>query len=449
MFTAVPFGTAFASPAENPQQQEQLIHQQVIMGYFDVWRGNEWQDTNNDGVPDAKGDKNKKTKPFTYSLDEKVKEGWQITRVEVQYPFSENEYVEAGGRMTDPAGNPLPGMMAWGDFWDNYLIYLPQNLSVNIYDKDLANGKAQVQWNLDLEYLNKRYSLDLTKPENRTRIGYEVKDISKMVEGWRWYLPGIIKWYGIKEAVPDFSTKLEKNKFSNVKPGEKLTSTVTYSLNKDHPQAEIAWLRLHHVIDGKEYPITLEPLNPADKPNEKGYIELQPGESKTYRYSFTAQNTPSKIVSRINPISTSQDRDWSNNRDEAIVEVAGCDISVKLTPQNLDGKWLISGSEQIKIFCVTKRKDNLPIQIPVRLTVNGPAGTKVQTFTLAPGGKNQYNYVFTATSSGTYTITAEAWPTGDIKDIYPADNKDQITISVVKENLPPGDSRTRANLGGR
>ncbi|MDO7785793.1 Athe_2463 domain-containing protein [Desulforamulus aquiferis] len=119
-------------------------------------------------------------------------------------------------------------------------------------------------------------------------------------------------------SVPlDFSVKLEVEKFENVKPGDKITSTVTYTLSKEYPKPERAWLRLHHVVNATEYPITLEPLNPADNPDVSGYVTFRPGESKTYRYTFTVQDLSRKILARINPVDSSQDADWSNNRDEA------------------------------------------------------------------------------------------------------------------------------------
>ncbi|AEG61975.1 Athe_2463 domain-containing protein [Desulforamulus ruminis] len=121
----------------------------------------------------------------------------------------------------------------------------------------------------------------------------------------------------LKTEIPDFSVSLEVDRFKNVEPGDKITSTVTYTLNPDHPQPEKAWLRLHHVVSGVEYPITLEPLEPQDTPDPDGFLTFQPGESKTYRYTFTVQDQPSKILARINPVDIDQDQDWSNNRDEA------------------------------------------------------------------------------------------------------------------------------------
>jgi len=61
LLAAVPAGAALALP----QGEEQVAKQEVIMGYFDVWKGNEWQDTNNDGSPNEPGQTGKVTKTFS------------------------------------------------------------------------------------------------------------------------------------------------------------------------------------------------------------------------------------------------------------------------------------------------------------------------------------------------------------------------------------------------
>jgi hypothetical protein len=45
---------------------------------------------------------------------------------------------------------------------------------------------------------------------------------------------------------------------------------VAYKLNPDHPKAERAWLRLHHVVGDLEYPVQLHPVNDAPVPDADG-----------------------------------------------------------------------------------------------------------------------------------------------------------------------------------
>ncbi|MCG8402402.1 MAG: hypothetical protein MJA84_12560, partial [Firmicutes bacterium] len=160
LLAAVPTGAALALV----QGEEQIVKQEVIMGYFDVWKGNEWQDTNNDGGPDQPGQTGKTTKPFSYSAADKLNE-YQLTRVEVKYPFGSDEYIAAGGRQYGPDGKPAD--MTWDRFRKDYLNYLPQNLSVQVTSKDLAVGEATVQWGLDLIPKEQPHGvLDLKDPEN-------------------------------------------------------------------------------------------------------------------------------------------------------------------------------------------------------------------------------------------------------------------------------------------
>ncbi len=152
-----------------------------------------------------------------------------------------------------------------------------------------------------------------------SRYSFGMGRLFRIVNGQMRYLT--IPLAPTLEAVPpDFSVTLEKEKFANVvKPGEKITFTVTYMLNKDHPKEERAWLRLHHQVGDTEHKVTLTPLNPADKPDANGYILVKPGESKTYQGTITVQSTSCKIIGRINPVDTGQDKDWSNNRAEAVI----------------------------------------------------------------------------------------------------------------------------------
>ncbi len=316
---AVPTGAAFALPSD--QAQEQIIKQEVIVGYFDAWKGSNWLDTNNDGTPDVPGQTNKGTKPFDYSAEDKLSE-WQITRVEVTYPFEEEEYTSAGGRQYGPDGKPA--QMNWEAFNRNYLKYLPKNLTAQIATSlNLNTGTASVQWGLDLIELNQGGTLDLKDPENRKYIGYEPADIGNMVEGWRWYLPAIITWYGVPKQViqpPDFSVTLDRYEFQKMNPGDKITLTATYKLNANHPQPERAKLGALHVV-GASYPVVLEPLNPGNALDNEGVIEFNPGESKQYKIAVTVQNRNSVVQAKVWPADTSIDADWSNNRAEAQIRL--------------------------------------------------------------------------------------------------------------------------------
>ena len=113
-FLSVLILTATAGAAE-----EQLIKQEVIASYFDVWRSGDWQDTDNDGEVD-KPDQRKKAE-FTYTAEELLDE-YIITRAEVIEPVDEDLYNEAGGRKTQANGEA--GEMPWDEFNNWYNVWL-------------------------------------------------------------------------------------------------------------------------------------------------------------------------------------------------------------------------------------------------------------------------------------------------------------------------------------
>ncbi|WP_031518175.1 hypothetical protein [Desulfofalx alkaliphila] len=310
LLLAVPVGTALALP----QNEEQIVKQEVIMGYFDIWKGSQWQDTNNDGNPDMPGQTGKSTKPFNYSAADELGR-YELTRVEVQYPFTPDEYITAGGRTSGPDGQPWintnPGeeVMPMQKFHEYYLAYLPQNLTVQVTSQDLAAGSATVQWGLDLVPLTS--ALNIKDEENRRYIGYEPANISNLVEGWRWYLPGIITWYGVPvDGVYDFSVELDEQWFGDIAPGTKIASKVRFKLNEDAPGPAAARLSLVHHVNGTDYNIV---LNPAED-------VYQPGEVKEYTYSFTAQSVDSEIITTIEPVVVT-DPNLENNEDRAYVNI--------------------------------------------------------------------------------------------------------------------------------
>lgn len=124
--------------------------------------------------------------------------------------------------------------------------------------------------------------------------------------------------------------------------------------------------------------------------------------------------------------------DWpGDNRKEVPYTVKGkdYDIKVKILQGNPYGTYTLSTSDMFVNVEVT-RKDNLPGSLPVHLTITGGDQTVDQNITLDAGE----NYVFetyniTAYQSGSYTIQAQAWPSGNSwEDIYPPDNTDSMTL---------------------
>ncbi|SFH34078.1 hypothetical protein SAMN05660649_04812 [Desulfotomaculum arcticum] len=420
-------GTALAEP------QEQLFLRQVSVGNFDVWQHTDgrWQDTDQCGQPDPYGLTNKTLKPEVFTLPQtQYTSGFTVTRVEIEYDFTlTNEELKSAGRSE-----------SWDIFNAKYITKLPNKYKAEKIGEDLAQGTVTVQKTLDLM----PELLDLKDPAVREELVMTDQDFSDLAQGWRWYTPVLINWYGVpRQALqpPDFSVTLDKHEFKNMDPGDKVTLTATYKLNDDHPQPEKAKLGAFHVI-GAEYPVTLEPLDPKDAPDNDSVIEFQPGEQKQYRITVTVQNRNSVVQAKVWPADASNDADWSNNSDEASILVPVNDIMVEILPSM--NPWETNNlPDLVETTISVTRKENSGGNLPVKLTVQGPAGNKTFTFNLAPGQYENRPYNFTVSNTGNYNIKAEAWPSdGSWTDAHPEDNVDTEVIKVIYYQLPePTDSK--------
>ncbi|CCO08858.1 Athe_2463 domain-containing protein [Desulforamulus hydrothermalis] len=282
-----------------------------------------------------------------------------------------------------------------------------------------------------------------------TKYTFGMGRLFHMKNGNIWYLTIPLTPLALT-ADPDFSVTLEVEKFRDTKPGDKVTSTVTYKLNQDHPRAERAWLRLHHQVGNTEYPVKLQPLNPADAPNSNGYVTFQPGESKTYKYTFTVQSTSKKIIARINPVDSANDKDWNNNRDEADI-FSGYDVGITVVSQYGKDISIERGkTDTLPFLAIIKRYDQEGGTIPVKLTLTGPGGTVTKILNMTSGQRIDVPYKFTVNSTPkTYKVHGEVWPPDKSwEDIKPKNNVSEASITTKTFGLAPGENEIRVNLGG-
>ncbi|MCL6478853.1 MAG: hypothetical protein K6T65_10595 [Peptococcaceae bacterium] len=271
-----------------------------------------------------------------------------------------------------------------------------------------------------------------------TKYAWGIGRMWHIKNGQLWYVTIPIAPEALLPAAPDLSTNLETDSFTGAKPGEKITSTVAYRLNPDHPRPERALVRMHHAVNGQEYRMQLQPVNGAPVPDGNGYITLNPGDEKIYSYTFTVQEIPTRILSRIDPVDVKEDKNWDNNLAEATVVPSSYDIKVEV----VSDKYVYESFGGAKAFVPMKiyvtRKDIIPGDIQAELSVSGPVSSYTKTITLPPGGQYVARYEFGA-DPGSYTLSAEAWPDG-LEDAYPPDNRDAATVTVKNVEMPKPDS---------
>lgn len=170
-------GLALAAPREQP------IKHEIRVVSLDIWKHTDgrWQDIDKCGKPDYYGWKGK-TLSRTYTLPEDEWKGkYELTRVVVEYPFTAEQF--------EKCGRPE----SWDAFEENVERFKPANYSVTKTDENLLEGKVTVKRTMDLE----PKLLNLKDPKVREELGMNKKSFSNLAEGWRWYLPVLITWYGV------------------------------------------------------------------------------------------------------------------------------------------------------------------------------------------------------------------------------------------------------------
>lgn len=297
-------GTVPAGAASAVTGQEMIVKQQVAIGYFDIWQhvNGKWQDTNQDGVPDALGDTGKNYQD-TFGASEFL-DRYDLTRVEVQWPFGPDEYnnTPAGAAPDFVKANPdIP----WEGIKSDYLTHLPDNLSVWKSSEDLSQGKVTVGWTLDISPWNT--ALDLTDANVRAQLGLDQRQFEKLAHGYRWYLPVLITWYGVpKKPAPDMYVKALDPGTSEVIPGNAYNGTVVFGLAADYKTPVQGTLTLTN----NGYPV----------PGVDGQtVTFNPGEEKSFNFTYHGDAGGCKLVAKIHPVDPPADRDWSNNTKEVYV----------------------------------------------------------------------------------------------------------------------------------
>ncbi|MBM7854954.1 hypothetical protein JOC37_001334 [Desulfohalotomaculum tongense] len=144
--------------------------------------------------------------------------------------------------------------------------------------------------------------------------------------GRMWHQSGGSVWYltiplaPVAQSAPDFSVVFDQVEYNDIQPGAPVEGTVRFKLAEGHTKPETAKLTLVHEVGGNEWPVRLTAINPADSLPSNGVIEFKPGEEKAYKFKVTAQSEGTTLIVRVNPV-TSEDINWENNRDEAIINI--------------------------------------------------------------------------------------------------------------------------------
>lgn len=240
----------------------------------------------------------------------------------------------------------------------------------------------------------------------------------------------------IKVIAPDFYARIDPHQVQ-AEPGQGLTFKATFGLKPTFPQAARALVRAFHVVNGVEYPVQIVLNGVPVAPDQP--VEFQPGEEKQGTVAVTAQESDSRVVVKINPVGTSEDADWSDNRDEAVISVTPpcTDISVSIGASEA----VVMSGDTVTVYVTVRRANDGPDrEVPVSVSlVSSRGGSKTWSISLPRGGAKSLSATFTlsAGSPVDVTFTAEAWPQG-VEDCAPGNNRASTVVGVdVPPDLPP------------
>ncbi len=263
-------GMAFANP------QEQFILHEIKLGSFDVWQhtNGTWQDTDDCGEVDPYGLENKEVRE-TYAYPEsEYASQFTPTRATIDHNFTlTNDELANAGRSE-----------GWDNFREDYLRYLPSSYSASRESLNLEEGTITVLKKFDLEPM----SLDLKDPTVRAELGMDDQDFSNLAQGWRWYTPVLVTWYGVPNnpEINLVASSIDPGIPGNeAEPGERYTATVKFKcfgtgLAENVPIAAYNG-EYRATLKKNGQPITID--------------NFAPGDIKTYTFNWTAGSSDTEL----------------------------------------------------------------------------------------------------------------------------------------------------------
>ena len=288
---AVPFiGTALAS-----QGQEQLVHQQFSTAYWSIWKHSNgtWQNTGKPG--------DNKVHTYEYSLPQNKLKKYAITRIEVTtgYGFDPVAYQQVGG------WNGL----SYTDYERIYLSHTPDDLTCINNDQDLVAGTVTAKWSFNLlptwPPVDRRAALDLKDDENRYLVGFDSSQYANAVEGWLWFLPAHIKWYGIPLAPQDNLAVVITESPEEAAKGESITVKGELTTDSETPPVTtvVRWsVNGQNVYEG---PVTVDKIRQLNLP-------------------LTISATDTTVLVEVNPYCNqpANELTWEDNKDTATIKIS-------------------------------------------------------------------------------------------------------------------------------
>jgi hypothetical protein len=301
-----PFIFAEQAPPQGPEVQ---FYSKIVCGHWDIWKhiSGHWQDTGQPGfrIPQdlSRGTWSSYTSiplddPLEH-LPSKFNEQYDNIRFVVSLDINEEVFNRVNAYWTN---------VDWEQFEDKYLNRKPK------YHKLV--GENSVTFTLH------------SNPE-----GARIEDLKEtkadegpfhdITEGWRWYLPWVIYYYGVPKdhALPDFEVVALQPGTEEMEPGVSYTGSVFFKLKNTVNEPVEAEITLTH--NGYSISSTDGELIDGQR------LTFNPGEGKEFTFKWTGQRADSRIVAEIWPTEPEnlpkeqRDAKPDDNRSVAPIKAAG------------------------------------------------------------------------------------------------------------------------------
>ena len=324
----------FAFPVKAEVSEEVFIGERIDVAFFDVWLhadGLTWQDTDGDliadepyGGTDLDGDPEKEKYERYLTFQAKPKQEWEKEyepiRVEASIDwlrdFTKEDYLRVGGG--GKVSKDGKEYIFLGDFYE----FIEQVWGKRPHDYQLAPEISP--------HTVKFYLHDKVQAENIKR-----DDQADLVEGWRWYLPIYLKFYGVKRVVGIDLEVVEVEQVSPVRAGSKQMGSCFLRNNG----GKLETFRVNYWADGKVVGSEV--------------LELEGGEDCRRNFNWQVPWKKEECLLRVEVEPVVGEIDLGNNWKEIVVEVEKPDL-VKpdcLFMNLCENEWLETYSWRVSYDC--------------------------------------------------------------------------------------------------